>query len=209
MREGADRPIGSVYSQRVDVRLIAATNTDLRMLSEAGRFLPELLDALAPITVALPPLRERSADIVPLARHFLSRFADLPGVVAVEAGDAALAVLTHYDWPGNIRQLHSALLRAAILSDGHPLTPADFPTLEAGSSRPREVRSASPLPVKSGVSLYTTDGNLRPLDEIESDVILLAIAHYRGRMTEVARRLGIGRSTLYRKLSELGVDNAA
>ena len=67
-----------------------------------------------------------------------------------------------------------------------------------------------PLPDRApGVSLYTTDGHLRPLEEIEADIIRLAIGHYRGRMTEVARRLGIGRSTLYRKLGELGIDTAA
>jgi DNA-binding NtrC family response regulator len=210
IREGAVRPIGATYGQRVDVRLIAAANVNLGALAEAGRFLPELLEALAPITITLPPLRERAGDIPALTRHFLSGFASIPGIGEVEVTDAALALLSRYDWPGNVRQLHSALLRAAVLSGGAELTPAAFPALQScWLHRPREVLAAAKLPGRVAVPLYTSDGNLRPLEQIEGDVIRLAIGHYRGRMTEVARRLGIGRSTLYRKLGELGIDNAA
>ncbi len=91
---------------------------------------------------------------------------------------------------------------------GNTLTADSFPQLsellgEQGNARPLDAHDGV------GIMLYTPDGNLRPLEEIEADVIRLAIGHYRGRMTEVARRLGIGRSTLYRKLSDLGIDNAA
>ena len=99
------------------------------------------------------------------------------------------------------------LFRAAVFCDGNALTSTDFPQLTEILG---EMEAAShPAQDGVGVQLYTTDGNLRPLEDIEADVIRLAIGHYRGRMTEVARRLGIGRSTLYRKLSELGIDNAA
>jgi len=94
-----------------------------------------------------------------------------------------------------------------VFCDGNALTAADFPQL---SEMLGEMAMAShPAPDGGGVDLYTADGNLRPLEEIEADVIRLAIGHYRGRMTEVARRLGIGRSTLYRKLSDLGIESAA
>ncbi len=210
IRERAVRPIGAAYGARVDVRLIVATNASLGPLAETGRFLPELLETLVPTTITLPPLRERVSDIPALARHFLTQFARVPGIGQVQATDAALALLSRYDWPGNIRQLHSALFRAAVLSGGGELTPGAFPGLESGGvHRPREALATATLPGRVGVPLYTSDGNLRPLDDIEGDVIRLAISHYRGRMTEVARRLGIGRSTLYRKLGELGIDNAA
>src|SRR3546814_10699168 len=89
------------------------------------------------------------------------------------------------------------------------LTDADFPQIAAlGSRRPPTAPTAT-MASNGGVTLYHADGNLRALEDIEADVIRLAIGHYRGRMTEVARRLGIGRSTLYRKLGELGIDNAA
>ena len=99
------------------------------------------------------------------------------------------------------------LFRAAVYCEGDTLTADSFPQL---SEMLGELEAAgSHLHEGVGVMLYTEDGNLRPLEEIEADVIRLAIGHYRGRMTEVARRLGIGRSTLYRKLSDLGIDNAA
>ena len=120
--------------------------------------------------------------------------------------DSALALLGAYDWPGNVRQLQAVLFRAAVFCDGDALTAEDFPQLSdmLGGSGHTQV----PHQEGVGVMLYAPDGNLRPLEDIEADVIRLAIGHYRGRMTEVARRLGIGRSTLYRKLSELGIGEA-
>ena len=116
--------------------------------------------------------------------------------------------LAAYHWPGNVRQLQAVLFRAAVFCDGDALTSDDFPQLSnlLGSD---SMNGTAPLQESAGVVLYTPDGNLRPLEEIEADVIRLAIGHYRGRMTEVARRLGIGRSTLYRKLGELGLEGAA
>jgi len=121
--------------------------------------------------------------------------------------DGALSLLAAYDWPGNVRQLQATLFRAAVFCDGEALTADDFPKL--ANMVGETVRTPQSISDGAGVMLFHADGNLRPLEEIEADVIRLAIGHYRGRMTEVARRLGIGRSTLYRKLSELGIDNAA
>ena len=101
------------------------------------------------------------------------------------------------------------LFRAAVFCDGDALTSEDFPQLSNLLGTPLQLAVSNPVHDTPGVLLYTGDGNLRPLEEIEADVIRLAIGHYRGRMTEVARRLGIGRSTLYRKLSDLGIDSAA
>jgi len=118
-----------------------------------------------------------------------------------------LGLLAAYDWPGNVRQLQAVLFRAAVFCEGEVLTADSFPQLSELIGDCDD--APSPMQEGVGVMLYTADGNLRPLEEIEADVIRLAIGHYRGRMTEVARRLGIGRSTLYRKLSDLGIDNAA
>ncbi len=202
------RPIGARHSFKVDVRLIAASNLPLRDLVAAGHFLPELYSTLSATTVMLPPLRARAGDISALSRHFLARIGDQPGLRPLGITDSALALLAAYDWPGNVRQLQAVLFRAAVFCDGDALTSEDFPQLSnLLGSDPHG--SAPPLQEGVGVMLYSADGNLRPLEEIEADVIRLAIGHYRGRMTEVARRLGIGRSTLYRKLTDLGIDGAA
>ena len=159
--------------------------------------------------VTIPPLRERTGDIPALARHLLARIARQPGLRPIGITDDALQLLVNYDWPGNVRQLQNALFRAAVLCDAAALTRDDFPQIAALDGK-RSDRSDGPTVMTgSGVTLFQSDGNLRALEEIEADVIRLAIGHYRGRMTEVARRLGIGRSTLYRKLGELGIDNAA
>ena len=204
---GDVRPIGARHSFRVDVRLIAASNLPLRDLVTTGHFLPELHRALSATTVLLPPLRERAGDIPALCRHFLARIGEQPGLRPLGITDSALALLAAYDWPGNVRQLQAVLFRAAVFCDGDALTSEDFPQLSNLLGNEPHVTQSTQEGV--GVVLYTPDGNLRPLEEIEADVIRLAIGHYRGRMTEVARRLGIGRSTLYRKLSDLGIDSAA
>ena len=210
LARGDVRPIGARHSFRVDVRMIAASNLPLQDLVAGGHFLEALHQSLSQVTVSLPPLRERAQDIPALARHFLARIGEQPGLRRLSISDSALSLLAAYDWPGNVRQLQAVLFRAAVFCDGDGLTAEDFPQLSIllGVDQPvtpgNQAVHGSP-----GVLLYTQDGNLRPLEEIEADVIRLAIGHYRGRMTEVARRLGIGRSTLYRKLSDLGIDSAA
>ena len=206
IRKGDVRPIGARHSFRIDVRIIAASNLPLKEMSESGHFAADLHLTLAGATVYLPPLRERSGDIPALARHFLARIGDQPGLRPLGITDSALALLGAYDWPGNVRQLQAVLFRAAVFCDGDALTAEDFPQLSdmlGGSGH-----TQTPHQEGVGVMLYASDGNLRPLEDIEADVIRLAIGHYRGRMTEVARRLGIGRSTLYRKLTELGIGEA-
>jgi DNA-binding NtrC family response regulator len=208
MTKGDVRPIGARHSFRVDVRLIAASNLPLRDLVAAEQFLPELLTAIAGVQVSLPPLRARSGDIPALARHFLARIGEQPGLRPLGITDGALQLLAAYDWPGNVRQLQAVLFRAAVFCDGDALTSQDFPQLSDMLGNDQPVNTGA-MQEAVGVTLYAPDGNLRPLEDIEADVIRLAIGHYRGRMTEVARRLGIGRSTLYRKLGDLGIDNVA
>jgi DNA-binding NtrC family response regulator len=134
-------------------------------------------------------------------------------------GNDALAVLMRYGWPGNVRQLAGVLFRAGLQCDGNSLTAEHFPHIAIQSRYTNRRNDFSPNLSKASsdeaisgapsVTLYTGEGHLRPLEEIEADIIRLAIGHYGGRMTEVARRLGIGRSTLYRKLGDLGIETAA
>ena len=211
---GEVRPVGCNGSNSVDIRLIATSSRAL-----PDDFHPGLAERIATTTVTIPSLRDRSGDIPALVRHFLTRFAEEPGMRALSIGNDSLAVLMRYGWPGNVRQLAGVLFRAALQADGNSLTAEDFPhiAIQSRFSGRRsdvspDIGKASADAAMSGapqVTLYHQDGHLRSLEDIEADIIRLAIGHYRGRMTEVARRLGIGRSTLYRKLGELGIDTAA
>ncbi|WP_420145709.1 sigma-54-dependent transcriptional regulator [Sphingobium sp.] len=215
LQDGEVQPIGARRPIHVDVRVIAATNKRLIEEVEAGRFREDLYYRLNVVQLTVPPLRERMGDIPALSRHLLARIATQPGLRSLGVTDDALALLMQHGWPGNVRQLQNALFRAAVLCEGDALTPQDFPQIaahiQAGASiLPMRPRNASqPHRDGAGITLFEGDGHVRQLAEIEADVIRLAIGHYRGRMTEVARRLGIGRSTLYRKLAELGIDSSA
>jgi DNA-binding NtrC family response regulator len=211
---GEVRPVGCNGSSSIDVRLIATSSTAL-----PESFNQMLGERVCVTIVNLPPLRERSADIPALARHLLQRFAEQELIPPLSIGNDALAVLMRYGWPGNVRQLASVLFRAGLQCERGGLTAEDFPHI-ASQSRftgrksdfaPSISAQSSDIALSSatGVTLFTNEGHLRTLEEIEADIIRLAIGHYRGRMTEVARRLGIGRSTLYRKLSDIGIDTAA
>ena len=209
LQTGAIVPLGARHAREVDVRVIAAADGRLLEAVEAGRFREDLYYKLNVVHVAIPPLRDRADDIPALTRHLLDRIAQQPGLFALDITDEALDLLRRYDWPGNVRQLQNALFRAAVLCEGDALTAADFPQIASLGDRPSTASGPQSTLHNGGINLFRPDGNLRPLEDIEADVIRLAIGHYRGRMTEVARRLGIGRSTLYRKLGELGIDNAA
>ena len=209
LETGEVHPIGARHFRAVDVRVIVATNRRLEDEVAAGRFREDLFARLTAVRVTIPPLRARAGDIPALTRHLLARIARQPGLRELGITDDALSLLIAYDWPGNVRQLQNALFRAAVLCEGDALTRDDFPQLASLAESAPRVATIAPMASSGGVTLFRPDGNLRALDEIEADVIRLAIGHYRGRMTEVARRLGIGRSTLYRKLGELGIDSAA
>jgi DNA-binding NtrC family response regulator len=211
---GEVRPVGCNGSMSVDIRLIATSSGPL-----GEDFHPMLADRIGATVVALPPLHDRSGDIPALARHLLTRFEQHGLLKPLSIGNDALAVLMRYGWPGNVRQLASVLFRAGLQSVSGSLTAEDFPHIAAQSrfSRRRsdvtphlgKAKSDDAIAGAASVTLFDDEGHMRTLEEIEADIIRLAIGHYRGRMTEVARRLGIGRSTLYRRLGELGIDTAA
>jgi DNA-binding NtrC family response regulator len=211
---GEVRPVGLNGSYSIDVRVIATSSRPLPEDFHVG-----LAERIGATTVTLPSLRERSSDIPALARHLLGRLSEQTGLKPLSIGNDALAVLMRYGWPGNVRQLAGVLFRAALQCEDSSLTAQHFPHIAVQSRYTgrqtdfaptiSEARSEQVLGGAPSVTLYSSDGHLRPLEDIEADIIRLAIGHYRGRMTEVARRLGIGRSTLYRKLGELGIDTAA
>ena len=209
LTENEIQPLGSPHSYRIDVRVLSASNSDLAAKLESGAFREDLYYRMNVVQLRIPPLRERTSDIPALARHFLGRMATQPGLRSLGITDEALSLLKAYNWPGNVRQLQSALFRAAVLCDRDALTPDEFKQIATAVGVRTADTSTSNDGNGIGIDLYETDGNLRPLEEIEADVIRLAIGHYRGRMTEVARRLGIGRSTLYRKLADLGIESNA
>ena len=227
VQDGEIDPVGARKPVRVDFRLISATNRSLIDLVKDGRFREDLCYRLNVFPIRVPPLRERREDIPELVRHFMARFAAEEGKAYVRGVSAdALDLLLRHDWPGNVRQLENAVFRAVVLADGAWLTPAEFPQIAqhvegvappSGAMALRVSPEAAPAgeaprPLPSapdhGIA-FDGSGDLRPLAEVEAEMIRLAIARYKGRMTLVARRLGIGRSTLYRKLKELGLDSAA
>lgn len=209
LHTGMIQALGARHPREIDVRVIVATNKRLLDDVEAGRFREDLYYRLNVVSVTIPPLRERAGDIPALTRHLLARIAQQLGLRPLGITDDAMQLLVNYEWPGNVRQLQNVLFRAAVLCEANALTRADFPHIASIGTTRQSGPTASATPASGGVTLFRADGNMRALEEIEADVIRLAIGHYRGRMTEVARRLGIGRSTLYRKLGELGIDNAA
>ncbi|MEO1292920.1 MAG: sigma-54 dependent transcriptional regulator [Pseudomonadota bacterium] len=217
IQEGEVDPVGAKKPVKVDIRLISATNKDLQALVDEGKFREDLFYRLNVFPLNLPPLAERQEDIPELVDHFIQKFAIEEGrnVAGIEA--SALAVLVEYPWPGNVRQLENTIYRAVVLSDREMLTLHDFPQIVVQtSSREEQITPASATldgeglhprpPMAEGFSPFDVEGHMRTLAEVEGEMIEMAIRKYDGRMSEVARRLGIGRSTLYRKVRELGLE---
>ncbi len=227
LQEGEVDPVGSKRPVKVDVRVISATNRNLAEEVKAGRFREDLFYRLNVFPIHCPPLRERAEDIPALIDHFIQRYnaeerRDVRGV-----RHEVLAVLMRQPWPGNIRQLENTIFRAVVLAENSYLSAVDFPLLsqefrDAGVDLgpplvETETSAAAPAFGPAGavataangaapVTIFDREGNLRTLEAIERDLIQLAIDTYEGRMSEVARRLGMGRSTLYRKLRDHGLE---
>jgi DNA-binding NtrC family response regulator len=226
LQEGEVEPVGGRKNIKVDVRIISATNRDLIADVKTGRFREDLFYRLHVFPISVPPLRQRIEDIPELARHFLARLSAEEGKRVHSIGAEALRLLTAYRWPGNVRQLENAIFRAVVLTDGEQIGVHEFPQVsaqvgpDAVAAQPmidpspaiaatwpdvRETLNAAPLTMDT-LRLTDEQGEVRPLEDIEREAIRFAIAHYREQMSEVARRLKIGRSTLYRKLEGLGLD---
>jgi DNA-binding NtrC family response regulator len=212
---GGKRPI------KVDVRIVSATNRDLSLAVKEGRFREDLYYRLNVFPIEAPALRDRKEDVPALVDCFVKRFNVEEGKSVVGATPETMAYLSAFDWPGNVRQLENAVYRAIVLADAPYLQPHDFPSI-SGVAPPAQLAEATAptaglpltadqlmpdLPLAVPVRILDARGHLRTLEEIERDLIQLAIEIYAGHMSEVARRLGIGRSTLYRKVREQGLED--
>ena len=213
LQEGEVDPIGSKRTVPVDVRIVSATNRDLAEAVKAGTFREDLYYRLNVFPIAVPPLRERRVDIPALLEHFIKRFNAQEQMNVIGAKPETIELLKAYEWKGNVRQLENTIFRAMILSDGHELAPHDFPQISGlAPAMPSQTESALSALVEASaatdeaVNFLDREGHLRSLEDIERDLIQFAIENYSGHMSEVARRLGIGRSTLYRKVREHELD---
>ncbi len=183
--------VGGSRTLEVDVRWVAATNRDLRAMIDDGRFREDLYHRLAVFPIKLPPLRERPADVLPLARHLLERIArdlkrSLPRLTP--AAEKRLAAAS---WRGNVRELANTLERAAILADGDSIDESHI-WLEDASLKPAPAFAAS--------------AEVRPLAELEKEAILHALEVVGGNRRKAAEQLGIGERTLYDRLKKYGVE---
>jgi DNA-binding NtrC family response regulator len=221
LQEGEVDPVGGKRPVKVDVRIVSATNRDLAEQVAEGAFREDLFYRLNVFPIEVPSLRRRKEDVPDLVRHFIGRFNAQEGKAILDATAETHALLAASDWPGNVRQLENAIFRAVVLADTDRLTPQDFPQISGltpsmampSSAGPDMVMPATQLLVSEDASdeglpvdIMDEGGHLRSLEDIERDLIEFAIETYAGRMSEVARRLGVGRSTLYRKVREYELD---
>ena len=185
-RLGSDRPIP------VDARIVCATNLGAAELADPAQFRQDLLYRINTVTIELPPLRQRPEDIAALVGYYLAKFIRKYHKGPLALAPETLAALAAYHWPGNIRELVHAVERAVIMSEGGVLTAADLlpPTL-------------SPvLSPASGAPLAADELNL---ERLEARAIAQAVAKHGGNLSKAAQELGLGRTTLYRKMAKHGI----
>jgi two-component system response regulator HydG len=193
IQEKEIRPVGSTRRVPINVRILAATNRDLDEAVMLGNFRRDLYFRLNVLSLRIPPLRERRQDLPLLIGHFLDRLTRSSGLEKVLSDDALKAMLA-YDWPGNVRELENSLERSYAFTSGPTIHVADLP---------REIGNLAPAP-----SHTNGNGNLRiiPMAELEKQTILKAISDLNGDKLQAARLLGIGKTTLYRKLKDYATE---
>jgi DNA-binding NtrC family response regulator len=194
LQEGEVKPVGSVETTRVDVRVIAATHRDLGRDVAAGRFREDLYYRLNVIVLPIPPLRERAEDIPLLVEHFVVKVAERTGKNRPVISDAALDYLSRQSWPGNVRELENAIERAVVLAAGDFLDVADF-VPPRGSERPS--------PVVGGEAYAFERLSLEELERLHIEKVLELCD---GQKARAATILGINRTTLWKKLRQYGVE---
>ena len=187
--------VGGSSAVPIDVRIVAATNRDLQAVVAEGRFREDLFYRLAVVSLTLPPLRERGADLDLLASHFVAFYAREHGRPVRAVAEEVFAVLRSHPWPGNVRQLRNAMERAVVMSDGEVLLPQHLP--------PDILRPASPrTPAQEAGEMP-----LVTLEEMEKRMIVRALRETGDNLTMAAERLGIHRNTLRRKIAEYGIEH--
>ena len=193
LQEGEILRVGESRPQKVDVRIIAATNRNLEEEVARGRFRQDLYYRLNVIPIVLPPLRERAGDIPLLIEHFLRKFSP-PGTPAKTLDPEALSLLLRYDYPGNIRELENAIEHAVVLSDGPTVRVADLPLQVQNFDYTRTLGAGTPAPAEA-----------MHLDEVEKRLILAALEKTRFNHTRAAQHLGITRRTLGYRIEKYGL----
>ncbi len=194
LQEKEIRPVGGTKAIPVDVRVLAATNRDLEQAVAQGDFRKDLYFRLNVLSLRIPSLRQRKQDIPLLVGHFLERMTRSTGVQR-NISDDALKMMLAYEWPGNIRELENCIERACALTSGPTVHVADLPTSIQNWHEQTETAMGAQAPVRLGIL---------PIAEMEKQAILSAIEMLHGDKLEAARLLGIGKTTLYRKLKEYG-----
>ena len=200
--------VGSNESIKVDVRIVAATNKDLEQAVREGRFREDLYFRIKLVTIRLPPLRERRDDVPMLVERFVKEFAALHGRGVHSVGTAAMAKLSNYAWPGNVRQLRNVLETAVLVTPGDAIDVAHLPTEIAAVETP--VAAVAARLTAEGVAERGPAGSgsledlVIPLVEAERILIRNALRASHGNREQAARSLGISERTLYRKIKEYG-----
>ena len=187
LQEQRFQRVGGRQEIQVDTRLVAATNADLKQLIESGKFREDLYFRIAVVTLRLLPLRERSEDVVVLAREFLQRYADQERRTKLVFAPDALRTMTHYSWPGNVRELQNRVKRAVIMASGSRMAAKDLELDGREASSARTLKQAR--------------------EQVERDVIQQALKRHSGRITAAAADLGISRPTLYELMEKLSIPN--
>jgi transcriptional regulator with GAF, ATPase, and Fis domain len=208
-------PLGDSFPRRVDVRVLSATNRDLRAEVAAGKFREDLYYRLAVFPIVLPPLRDRREDIPVLASRFLSAVAAQQHKSIAGIEPAALALLTSFDWPGNVRQLRNEIERAvAMARDGEAIAPGHFSLSLRAAEKDRRVSIGATLGPNrdGGVTAEPPDGNRHtkvPLREaraaFEADFIAEALRRHQGNVSRAAQALGLSRPALQKKMKDYGL----
>jgi len=194
LQEKEIRPVGSTKQVPINVRILAATNRDLEQAVAQGEFRRDLYFRLNVLSLRIPPLRERREDIPLLAETLLARVSRVTGRKH-ELSDDAIKALLAYDWPGNVRELENCIERCCAMNSGPVVGTADLP----GS-----IRGVAAQPSNGG-----PEGRIAPIFDLEKQAILAAIAQLQGDKLMAAKLLGIGKTTLYRKLKEYGESTVA
>jgi two-component system repressor protein LuxO len=189
---GTFTPVGGTRAEKVDVRIIAATNRDIRAEVEAGRFREDLFYRLYVVPIEMPPLRERGEDVLLLARHFLDLFSREEGKSFRDFDEEAAAAIARDPWPGNVRQLQNVIRNVVVLHDGPLVTRAMLPE-RLFQAPPREAAPREPAAPAPGV--------VEPLAVVEKKAILAALEHTGQDVPRAAALLDVNPSTIYRKLA--------
>jgi DNA-binding NtrC family response regulator len=200
LEERSITPVGTTAPRRVDVRVVAATHRALPEMTSAGAFREDLLYRLQVITIALPPLRERREDIIPLALHLIAELATRHARPALQLSDAARAAIVAYPWPGNVRELRNALERAVVLADGDRIEITDLPAqiAQKGVALPAAEAVAADVPFMQARE--------RAMDAFDRAYLTAALEKHAGNVSATARFLGVHRQSLQKMLKRLALD---